>query len=86
MNPIRNIRDGGPQGYNQNATGFRQKIPVPVQRNPMKEGKHMLCNICGAFTHLQAKCPHNPNNKTYVVGEWDKVHDAVEEIGEGFYP
>ena len=39
----------------------------------------------GALTHLQAKCPYNPNNKTYVVGDWDKMHDAVEELGKGFY-
>ena len=45
----------------------------------------MLCDICGAFTHLQSKCPHNPNNKTYLTENWDNDYDNMDEIRTGQY-
>ena len=63
--------------------GQRLRIPVAVPRNPLKEGKMMLCDICGAFTHLQARCPHNPNNRTCVTenlrNEYLDAHLAQED-------
>ena len=77
-NPIR--RGGYQPGFSQTAfRGARPKIAVPVPRNPMKEGKTMLCDLCGAFTHLQAKCPHNPNTKAYIAENWDGLNKYYDE-------
>ena len=75
--PIRNAREGQPFNYGQNE-GRGLKIPVHVPRNPMNEVKTMLCNICGAYTHLQSKCPHNPHNNNYVTENWDDFNGAID--------
>ena len=86
-NPIRHAQQrpnfGGGSSF---ARGFRPRVHVPVPRNPYKEGKQMLCDICGAFTHLQSKCPHNPNNKTYVTDNWEEAHEIIDEVEDYQYP
>ena len=42
------------------AGGGGAKLQIDIKKNPFKNGKVMLCNICGAYTHLRAECPHNP--------------------------
>ena len=79
-NPIRSNRDGQSSGYN--AGRSRPRFTVNVPKNPLKDGKTMLCDICGAFTHLQVRCPHNPNNKTFVTENWD---DSKPETDDGIY-
>ena len=39
----------------------------------------MLCDLCGAFTHLQAKCPHNPNTKAYIAENLDGLNKYYDE-------
>ena len=41
--------------------GFTPRTTVNVPRNPIKNGKQELCDICGAFTHYRRDCHLNPN-------------------------
>ena len=70
-NPKRSAVYPTPQRFNYNAGRNRPKFRVAVTKNPIKDGNVMLCDICGAFTHLQARCPHNPNNKIFVADAED---------------
>mgnify|MGYP001297108246 FL=1 len=55
-----NNRGGPPQVGNI-------KIDVPL--NPIgKDGKRNVCDVCGAFTHYRARCPHNPVNYVDTTG------------------
>ena len=36
-----------------------------MPRNPINDGKQMLCDMCRSYIGLQVKCPHNPNNGIY---------------------
>ena len=40
----------------------------------------MLCDICGAFTHLQIKCPYNPNNHVFVTENTDYRVKPIKEF------
>ena len=40
----------------------------------------MLCDICGAFTHLQIKCPYNPNNCVFVTENTDYGVEPMEDF------
>ena len=76
-NPIRSAHAGFTQRFNSNTyRGARPKIPIVVPRNPIKDGKQMLCDICGSYTHLQVKCPHNPNNGIYIADNIESHTDG----------
>ena len=81
MNPIRSAQNQQLPYRGQNASGsYRYRVPVNVPKNPEKDGKTMLCDICGAYTHLQAKCPHNPNNRAYVTEKVEDINESIEAM------
>ena len=57
---------------------------MEVAKNPIKDGQVMLCDICGAFTHLQARCPHNPNNNIFVADaeDWEDGKPIIADEDE----
>ena len=49
--------------------------------NPIgKDGKRNVWDVCGAFTHYRARCPHNPIN--YV----DTTENDFNDLEVNFIP
>ena len=47
------------------AGGFQPRTQVFIPRNPVKNGKQALCDLCGAWSHFRRECPHNPKPALY---------------------
>ena len=50
---------------------FGPRTPVQMPRNPIRNGKQELCDICGSWSHFRMICPFNPNTKA-MVGTLDE--------------
>ena len=60
---------GALTGGNQQALpGFRPRTPVHVPRNPVKNGKQTLCDVCGSWSHFKRECPLNPRAAMIAAG------------------
>ena len=55
-------------GYQGGPPGFRPRTPVHVPRNPVKNGKQTLCDVCGSWTHFKRECPLNPRAAMIAAG------------------
>ena len=75
--PTTGPRFGGAGAYSGAARSFGPRTPVQMPRNPIRNGKQDLCDICGSWSHYRIICPFNPNTQTMV--------GAIEEDGaEGY--
>lgn len=45
------LRFGGAGAYTVGVRNFGPRTPVQVPRNPIKNGKQELCDICGSWSH-----------------------------------
>ena len=86
--PIRGAAGGGPSGHTPgfggagafgggNPRSFTPRTTVNVPRNPIKNGKQEVCDICGAFTHYRRDCVYNPVNAAMI--------GALEQEDPGAY-
>ena len=75
--PTSGQRFGGAGAFSGAARSFGPRTPVQMPRNPIRNGKQDLCDICGSWSHYRVICPFNPNTQTMV--------GAIEEDGtEGY--
>ena len=63
---------GGGGAYGGGNGAFRPRTQINVPRNPIKNGKQELCDICGSFTHFRRGCPHNPDFQA-MMGEVEET-------------
>ena len=77
---------GGAGAFNGARKNFKPRTPIQVPRNPIRNGKQELCDICGAWSHFRKDCPHNPNVHTMMgVIEDDENEDGYLYHGDNVY-
>ena len=74
--PIRSAHTPRPGGagagaYSGAGTSFGPRTPVSIPRNPIRNGRQDLCDICGTWTHYRRDCPFNPSSKAAMYGDYD---------------
>ena len=74
--PLDRGRGGGAQRPGVGAGGAKPKTEVSIPMNPMKNGRRLLCDICGTFTHFKRDCPFNPRPARYGdIPDGDQVNN-----------
>ena len=53
----------GAGAYSGARRSFGPRTTVTIPRNPIRNGKQELCDICGTWTHFRRECPFNPSSQ-----------------------
>ena len=60
---------------------YQGQRTVSKPLNPIKDGKHLLCNSCGSYRHLAKDCPHRSESQFHQDNQFFEAM-GEDEIGD----